>query len=257
MTVLKVNNMTKTYQGKWGAQKVTAIDNISFSVEEGEYIAIMGESGSGKTTLLNSLATIDRPTSGTIFLKDKNMTAIKQGELAKFRREHLGFVFQSFNLLDSLTVEENICLPLVLAGENLSLINERVSQLTTRLGIKDLLKKYPYQISGGQAQRVAVARALVTEPELILADEPTGALDSKNADALLDIFKDLNEKGQTIVMVTHSISAAAHASRVLFIKDGKIFNQVYRGESSNDSMYRKISDTLTVIQTGGGVYEVG
>ena len=228
-----------------------ALRNVNFSVEEGEYVAIMGESGSGKTTLLNILAALDRPTGGTVQLDGKNLASIKDSAIASFRREHLGFVFQDFNLLDTFSLEDNIYLPLVLAGKQYQEMHSRLEPLAKKLGIISLLKKYPYEVSGGQKQRAAVARALITDPRLVLADEPTGALDSRATDELLRLFNTINEDGQTILMVTHSVKAASHAGRVLFIKDGEVYHQIYRGDSTEEQMYQKISDTLTVLTTGG------
>ena len=253
--MLEVNNLKKTYTTRFGGNKVEALKDINFEVEEGEYVAIMGESGSGKTTLLNILATVDRPTDGQVLLNGKDITTIKESALAEFRREHLGFVFQDFNLLDSFSLEDNIYLPLVLAGRNHKEMPGRLDKLADLLGIKDLLKKFPYEVSGGQKQRVAVARAMITNPEIVLADEPTGALDSKSAGDLLKIFQEIHDQGQTILMVTHSVRAASHAGRVLFIKDGEIYHQIYRGNMKNDEMYRKISDTLTVLLAGGEDHE--
>ena len=251
MELLNVKNLKKIYTTRFGGNQVEALSNISFSVEEGEYVAIMGESGSGKTTLLNILASIDTPTSGEILLKGKKVVSMVENQVAAFRREHLGFVFQDFNLLDTFSLEDNIYLPLVLSGTNYKEMNERLIPIAQNLGISDLLKKYPYEVSGGEKQRAAVARALITKPEIILADEPTGALDSKSTGQLLDIFSDINQEGQTILMVTHSTKAASHAGRVLFIKDGEIFHQLYKGSLSNDQMYEKITNTLTLLVTGG------
>lgn len=251
MTILEVKNLKKIYTSRFGGNKVQALSNVSFSVEEGEYIAIMGESGSGKTTLLNILASLDRPTSGEILLRDRSTLGIKEGELAAFRRDNLGFVFQDFNLLDTFSVQDNIFLPLVLAGRPHKEMHERLMPLAEKLAISDILKKFPYEISGGQKQRTAVARALITRPELVLADEPTGALDSKATDQLLKIFSGINREGQTVLMVTHSLKAASHAGRVLFIKDGEVYHQIFRGSSSNEALYQKISDTLTALATGG------
>lgn len=251
MNILEVEGVKKTYMTRFGANKVEALKNVSFSVEEGEYVAIMGESGSGKTTLLNILAALDKPTEGVVRIDGKPLGAIKESKIATFRREHLGFVFQDFNLLDTLSNEDNIFLPLVLANKPYEEMKQRIMPIATSLGISDVLKKYPYEISGGQKQRVAVARALITNPRLILADEPTGALDSKATDELLEQFNRINAFGQTIVMVTHSIKAASHASRVLFIKDGEVFHQIYKGEQSNQQMYQKISDTLTLLSARG------
>lgn len=255
MALLEVNHLKKVYTTRFGGNKVEALRDISFSVEKGEYVAIMGESGSGKTTLLNLLASVDRPTDGEIRLNGKNTGSIKERELARFRREHLGFVFQDFNLLDTFSLEDNIFLPLVLAGKKYPEIAPKLQEVAGRLGIADLLKKYPYEVSGGQKQRAAVARAMITEPDIILADEPTGALDSRSSSELLRIFADIYAGGQTILMVTHSVKAASHASRVLFIKDGEIYHQLYRGNLSNDEMYKKISNTLTVLLSGGDQHE--
>ncbi len=247
MSILEVNNVKKIYTTRFGGSKVQALQNVNFSVETGEYVAIMGESGSGKTTLLNILAALDKPTSGEVFLDGKDLTKIKESEIAEFRREHLGFVFQDFNLLDTFSVEDNIMLPLVLAGKSYREMKKQLNPIVEKLGIDSLLKKYPYEISGGQKQRTAVARALITKPRLILADEPTGALDSKATDELLELFTKINWEGQTILMVTHSVKAASHAGRVLFIKDGEVFHQIYRGNQTDQEMYQKISDTLTIL----------
>ncbi|MGN0482058.1 MAG: ABC transporter ATP-binding protein [Lachnospiraceae bacterium] len=251
MNLLEVNNLKKVYTTRFGGNKVQALQDVNFSVEQGEYVAIMGESGSGKTTLLNILASLDKPTSGEVQLNGKRLSDIKEKEIAAFRREHLGFVFQDFNLLDTFSLRDNIYLPLVLSKKKPSVMENRIGPLADKLGIAALLDKYPYEVSGGQKQRAAVARALITEPELILADEPTGALDSHAADSLLDLFEQINEEGQTILMVTHSIKAASCAKRVLFIKDGEVFHQLYRANRSKEEMFAKISDTLTVITTGG------
>ncbi len=251
MEILAVNNLKKIYTTRFGGNQVQALSNVSFKVEEGEYVAIMGESGSGKTTLLNILAALDTPTAGHVLLDGRDLAHIKEAEKAQFRRDNLGFVFQEFNLLDTFSVQDNIFLPLVLAGMHYQEMEERLSPIAKKLGIFDLLKKYPYEISGGQKQRVAVARALITHPRLILADEPTGALDSRATDELLRLFASINKEGQTILMVTHSVKAASHAGRVLFIKDGEVFHQIYRGVSTDEQLYQKISDTLTMLATGG------
>ena len=251
MSVLEVNGLKKVYTTRFGGNKVEALKNVNFTVENGEYVAIMGESGSGKTTLLNILAALDKPTAGCVKLDGKDMSEIKDSALSSFRRDNLGFVFQEFNLLDTFTIEDNIYLPLVLAGKSYSEMNVRLKPIAAKLGILDLLKKYPYEVSGGQKQRAAVARALITNPKIILADEPTGALDSKATDELLRLFGEINRNGQTVLMVTHSVKAASHTGRVLFIKDGEIFHQIYRGESTNEQLYQKISDTLTILATGG------
>lgn len=251
MAILEVNNVKKIYTTRFGSNKVQALSDVSFSVEEGEYVAVMGESGSGKTTLLNIIAALDKPTDGEVCLNGRRFSDIKEAEIAKFRREHLGFVFQEFNLLDNFSIKDNILLPLVLAGKQYHEMDKRLTPVARKLGISELLSKYPYEVSGGQKQRAAVARAIITDPQLILADEPTGALDSKSSDELLALFSSINNDGQTIIMVTHSVKAASNAGRVLFIKDGRVFHQIYRGESSNEQMYQKISDTLTVLAKGG------
>ena len=251
MAILEVNNIKKIYTTRFGANKVQALSDVSFSVEKGEYVAIMGESGSGKTTLLNILAALDRPTSGSVCLDGNELSKIRETKIAEFRRENLGFVFQDFNLLDTFTLKDNIMLPLVLAGKHYGEMRAKLMPIVQKLGIEGLMGKYPYEVSGGQKQRAAVARALITHPKLILADEPTGALDSKSTDELLELFGKINQEGQTILMVTHSVKAASHASRVLFIKDGEVFHQIYRGNSSSEALYQKISDALTILMTGG------
>lgn len=255
MPLLEVNNLKKVYTTRFGGNQVQALSNVSFSVEDGEYVAIMGESGSGKTTLLNIVASFDKPTSGEIILKGKDIVAIKESEISAFRRDNLGFVFQDFNLLDTFSIKDNIFLPLVLSGKAYDEMEKRLSPILEKLRIQDILLKYPYEVSGGEKQRAAIARALITEPQLILADEPTGALDSKATHQLLKLFSEINREGQTILMVTHSTQAASHAGRVLFIKDGEVFHQLYRGSMSNEEMFEKISNTLTVIATGGGLNE--
>ena len=251
MSILEVKALKKVYTTRFGANQVTALRNVNFSVEPGEYVAIMGESGSGKTTLLNILAALDKPTSGSVLLNGKNITEISENQIAEFRRDNLGFVFQEFNLLDTFTLEDNIYLPLVLANTPYQEMQKKLQPIARMLNITELLKKYPYEVSGGQKQRAAVARALITEPHLILADEPTGALDSRSSDELLRLFASVNQLGQTILMVTHSTAAASRANRVLFIKDGEVFHQIYRGEDSDEKLYQKISDTLTLLMTGG------
>lgn len=251
MNILTVNNIKKIYTARFNGNQVKALSNISFSVEAGEFLAIMGESGSGKTTLLNILAALDKPTLGGVILNGRSLTDLKEKEISEFRRNNLGFVFQDFNLLDTFSLRDNIFLPLVLSGVKYDEMNNRLLPLAKMLRIDELLDKYPYEVSGGQKQRCAVARALITKPKLILADEPTGALDSHAAADLLKIFKKVNENGQTILMVTHSIKAACYAKRVLFIKDGEVFNQLYKTSLTDDAMYQKISDTLTTIATGG------
>ncbi|MBS1310793.1 MAG: ABC transporter ATP-binding protein [Ruminococcus sp.] len=251
MAMLQVECLKKIYTTRFGGNQVQALSDVSFSVETGEYVAIMGESGSGKTTLLNILAALDQPTSGKVFLDGKDLTMVKEREIAAFRRDNLGFVFQDFNLLDTFSLKDNIFLPLVLAGKSPKEMELRLNPIAEQLGITHLLEKYPYEVSGGQKQRAAVARALISKPKLILADEPTGALDSKSTDGLLDVFSAIHATGQTILMVTHSTKAASRADRILFIKDGVLFHQIYRGGCTNEQLYQKISDTLTMLATVG------
>ena len=253
-TILQVKHLKKIYTTRFGGAQVQALSDVNFSVEAGEYVAIMGESGSGKTTLLNILAALDRPTDGEVLLNGNSLGAIREKDLAAFRRTHLGFVFQDFNLLDTFSLQDNIFLPLVLAGEDYQSMSRKLRPIAEELGIAELLKKYPYEVSGGQKQRAAVARAFITEPEIILADEPTGALDSKASDSLLRLFAEINARGQTILMVTHSVKAASHAGRVLFLRDGQVYHQLYRGEESQEAQFRRISDTLTVLSQGGEVH---
>ena len=251
MSLLEVKNVKKIYTTRFGSNQVEALRDVNFTVERGEYVAIMGESGSGKTTLLNILAALDKPTEGKVYLKDRDLGKLKEKEIATFRRQNLGFVFQDFNLLDTFSLKDNIFLPLVLSGKKYSEMEKRLKPIAEKLGIEKLLEKYPYEVSGGQKQRAAIARALITKPQLILADEPSGALDSKAADSLMNLFTTINQEGQTIVMVTHSVKAASSAKRVLFIKDGKVFHQLYRGNLTNEEMYERISDTLKILTTGG------
>ena len=251
MSLLEAKGIRKIYKTRFGGAAVEALKNVNFSVEKGEYVAIMGESGSGKTTLLNIIAALDKSTEGTVTLDGMKLNSVKDSEIARFRRENLGFVFQDFNLLDTFTLEDNIYLPLVLSGMKPSEMQKRLDALAAPLGISELLKKYPYEVSGGQKQRAAVARALITDPRIILADEPTGALDSKSSDELLDLFAKVNHMGHTILMVTHSAKAASRASRVMFIRDGVVFHQIYKGEATDQQMYQKISDTLTLLAQGG------
>lgn len=257
MPILEINGLKKTYTTRLGGNRVEALKNVTFTAEQGEYIAIMGESGSGKTTLLNILAALDKPTGGSVILDGMDFAKIKDSKLADFRRDNLGFVFQEFNLLDTFTVRDNILLPLVLAGMKYPQMQPKLQKTAEILGILPLLDKYPYEISGGQKQRTAAARAMITDPKLLLADEPTGALDSRSSDELLALFADINRRGQTILMVTHSAKAASRAKRVLFIKDGTVFHQIYRGLCSDDEFYRKITDALTLISSedakGGAV----
>lgn len=247
MALLEAKNIRKVYATRFGGNQVQALTDVSFTVDEGEYVAIMGESGSGKTTLLNILAALDRPTSGTVLLDGKDISAIRENQLAAFRRDQLGFVFQEFNLLDTFSLKDNILLPLVLQGMNWREMEANLLPIANQLRIANLLEKYPYEVSGGQKQRAAVCRALITHPRLILADEPTGALDSRATDALLDVFQQINQTGQTLLMVTHSLKAASRAGRILFIRDGQVYHQLYRGEMTNEQFYEKISDALTVM----------
>ena len=252
MSLLEVKGLKKVYKTRFGGHAVEALKNVNFNVEEGEYVAIMGESGSGKTTLLNILAALDKPTAGTVLLDGRDFSRIRESAVAAFRRDNLGFVFQEFNLLDTFTLEDNIYLPLVLAGKNWRDMRARLDPIAGTLGIEKLLKKYPYEVSGGQKQRAAVARALITSPRILLADEPTGALDSRATDELLGLFAEVNRRGQTILMVTHSARAASRSGRVLFIRDGEVFHQLYRGEATDDQFYMRIADTLTLLAQGGG-----
>ena len=249
MALLHVNELKKVYTTRLGGAKITALNGVNFTVEEGEFVAIMGESGSGKTTLLNILAGLDKPTSGQVFLNMRDIVSLNEKEISAFRRDHLGFVFQDFNLLDTFSLQDNIFLPLVLAGKKYDEMKQRIDPIAHRLGIWELLQKFPYEVSGGQKQRAAIARAIITYPELILADEPTGALDSRSAGQILDIFADVNHSGQTILMVTHSVQAACRAGRVLFIQDGQVYHQIYRGAMTDDQLYQAISRTLTELAT--------
>lgn len=250
MPLLEVSELRKVYKTRFGGNEVVALKNVNFEVSKGEYVAIMGESGSGKTTLLNILAALDKPTSGRVLLHGQDITKISEKQIAAFRRENLGFVFQDFNLLDTFKLKDNIFLPLVLAGQSYSYMSECLAPIACKLEIEDILEKFPYEVSGGQKQRAAVARALITKPQIVLADEPTGALDSRSADSLLNMFSEINEEGQTILMVTHSLKAASHAQRVMFIKDGTVYHQIYRAGRSSDQMYKMISDTLTAMASG-------
>lgn len=254
MALLEIRHVKKIYTTRFGGNQVTALRDVNFAVEDGEYVAIMGESGAGKTTLLNILAALDKPSSGEVLLDGHDITQISDKELSAFRRDHLGFVFQDFNLLDTFSLRDNIYLPLVLAGRPYKEMETRLLPIAERLGITELLEKYPYEVSGGQKQRAAVARALITEPQIILADEPTGALDSKASDTLLRLFGQVNRAGQTILMVTHSIKAASHAKRVLFLQDGEVYHQLYKGDQTSEQLYAKISDTLTVLTQGGELH---
>lgn len=252
MNILQVSDLRKVYTTRFGGQSVEALRAVTFDVEQGEYVAVMGESGSGKTTLLNILAALDKPTSGQVLLEGKDIGKVKDADMAAFRRDHLGFVFQDFNLLDTFTLEDNIYLPLVLAGKKYPEMHRRLMPLARQLGIETLLKKYPYEVSGGQKQRAAVARALITRPQVLFADEPTGALDSGSTEELLRLFGTVNGAGQTIVMVTHSVRAASCAGRVLFLRDGAVAQELTRGTDTETAFYRRIADALTASQTGGG-----
>lgn len=247
---LEINHLEKIYRTRFSKEETRALQDVDFKVEKGEFIAIMGESGSGKTTLLNILATLDKPTSGNVILGDQDITKIKDSQLADYRLRNLGFVFQDFNLLDTLSVRDNIYLPLVLARAELKLMEQRLALIAPKLNIENLLKKRPFELSGGQKQRVAIARSLMTKPQLILADEPTAALDYRNSEDLLHLFEQINDEGQTILMVTHSANAASHAKRVLFIKDGRIFHQLYRGNKTNSEFSRDISLSMAALLGG-------
>jgi putative ABC transport system ATP-binding protein len=252
MELLKVDSIKKIYNMKLRTKQCIALKQVSFEVSQGEFIAIMGPSGSGKTTLLNILASLDKPTEGDVYLDGKGYSTIKERELSEFRRNHLGFVFQDFNLLDAFSIKDNILLPLVLSQTPLAEMERRITPITDMLGISELLNKYPYEVSGGEKQRTAVARAIITNPRLILADEPTGALDSKASANLLGNFSTLNRLGKTILMVTHSSYAASYASRVLFIRDGEIFSQIYRGDDrDNHAFFERIVANLSVLSDGG------
>lgn len=255
MPILEVNTLRKTYSTRFGGVKIHALTDVSFTVEDGEFIAIMGESGSGKTTLLNILASLDKPTAGQVLLDGKSILNIPDKALSAFRRDNLGFVFQDFNLLDTFSLRDNIYLPLVLAGKNSQEMEQRIEPIARKLSITELLEKFPYEVSGGQKQRAAVARALITDPRIILADEPTGALDSHSADALMEVFREINASGQTVLMVTHSVKAASNANRILFLRDGQIYHQIYRGSLTNEELFATISETLTKMTAGGELYE--
>ena len=248
--LLTVKNIQKIYKSRFSATKTVALRDVSFSVMAGEFTAVMGESGSGKTTLLNLLATLDKPSSGEIFLNGIPLSKIKGKNISAFRRDKLGFVFQNYNLLDQFSVKDNILLPLVLSNYSIEEMHTRLSPLAEKLNISDALEKYPYEISGGQCQRAAAARAFITRPQLILADEPTGALDSKSSDMLLKTFTQMNDGGQTIIMLTHSAKAASYAKRVLFLRDGIIYYEIYRGTASQTAFREKINNGLFIINKG-------
>lgn len=255
MELLKLQNVKRIFNTKLGLKQCVALNNVSFEVEQGEFVAIMGPSGSGKTTLLNIIASLDRPTSGDVLLSGVNFKSVKDKELSSFRRDNLGFVFQDFNLLDTFSLKDNILLPLVLSKTAVSEMERRLQPVAEQLGISALLNKFPFEVSGGEKQRAAVARAIITDPQLILADEPTGALDSRASSALLERFCALNQQGRTILMVTHSVMAASHAKRVLFIRDGEIFNKLYRGEDNNRQFFDRIVNNLSVLENGGAAVE--
>lgn len=248
--LLEINHLEKDYRTRFSKEVTHALQDVDFKVDQSEFIAIMGESGSGKTTLLNILATLDKPTKGTVILNGQDITKIKESSLAEFRLKNLGFVFQDFNLLDTLNIRDNIFLPLVLDRKNYAEMDSRLQELAPKLGIGDLLNKIPFELSGGQKQRVAIARSLITKPQILLADEPTAALDYRNSEDLLTLFEEINKEGQTILMVTHSANAASHAKRVLFIKDGRIFHQLYRGNKDNQEFNKDISLAMTSLLGG-------
>lgn len=248
--LLKINHLEKVYRTRFSKEETHALQDVDFKVDQGEFIAIMGESGSGKTTLLNILATLEKPTNGSVLLNGQDITKIKESQLAAFRLKNLGFVFQDFNLLDTLNVRDNIFLPLVLARKNYKEMDSRLQAIAPKLHIQDLLEKRPFELSGGQKQRVAIARSLITNPQLLLADEPTAALDYRNSEDLLNLFETINADGQTLLMVTHSANAASHAKRVLFIKDGRIFHQIYRGNKTNQEFSKDISLAMTALLGG-------
>lgn len=248
--LLEINHLEKVFRTRFSKEVTRALQDVDFKVDENEFIAIMGESGSGKTTLLNILATLEKPTKGSVILNGKEITKIKENQLAEFRLNNLGFVFQDFNLLDTLSVKDNIFLPLVLGRVNYQEMENRLATLAPKLHIEDLLAKRPFELSGGQKQRVAIARSLITNPQLLLADEPTAALDYRNSEDILNLFEDINNDGQTLLMVTHSANAASHAKRVLFIKDGRIFHQIYRGNKTNQEFSKDISLAMSALLGG-------
>lgn len=248
--LLEINHLEKVFRTRFSKEVTRALQDVDFKVDENEFIAIMGESGSGKTTLLNILATLEKPTNGSVILNGEEVTKIKESKLAEFRLKNLGFVFQDFNLLDTLSVKDNIFLPLVLGRLPYQEMEKRITRLAPKLHIEELLEKRPFELSGGQKQRVAIARSLITNPQLLLADEPTAALDYRNSEDILNLFEDINSYGQTILMVTHSANAASHAKRVLFIKDGRIFHQIYRGNKTNQEFSKDISLAMTALLGG-------
>ncbi|MCT7893703.1 MAG: ABC transporter ATP-binding protein [Lactobacillus iners] len=249
MAILELKNIKRTYKTKCVVTEV--LKGIDFSVEAGEFVAIMGESGAGKTTLLNVIATFDKPTSGSVILNGKEISTLKNSEISTFRRNKLGFVFQDFNLLDQFNNRDNIYLPLVLSNQKPQLMQERLDQIKDQLGISELLNKYPYEISGGQKQRIAIARAIITKPDLVLADEPTGSLDSTSSEIILNMFAKINQAGQTIMMVTHSLRAASFAKRILFIKDGIVYHEIYRSQAESQSEFmERISQAQFMLKRG-------
>ncbi|MCO4511307.1 ABC transporter, ATP-binding protein [Streptococcus infantarius subsp. infantarius] len=248
--LLEINHLEKFFRTRFSKEVTRALQDVDFKVDKNEFIAIMGESGSGKTTLLNILATLEKPTNGSVILNGEEVTKIKESKLAEFRLKNLGFVFQDFNLLDTLSVKDNIFLPLVLGRLPYQEMEKRITRLAPKLHIEELLEKRPFELSGGQKQRVAIARSLITNPQLLLADEPTAALDYRNSEDILNLFEDINSYGQTILMVTHSANAASHAKRVLFIKDGRIFHQIYRGNKTNQEFSKDISLAMTALLGG-------
>lgn len=255
MTYLEVSNLKKVYRARFSSKGTEALSDVNFSVNKGEFISIMGESGSGKTTLLNILSTLDQPTAGEVYLEGKPLSTIKDKEISRFRRDTLGFVFQDFNLLDTFTLKDNIFLPLVLANTPIKEMEKRIEPIAKNLGIWEQLNNYPYEVSGGQKQRAAVARALITQPKVVLADEPTGALDSRSSQNLLETFERINAAGQTIVMVTHSARAASHSHRVLFIRDGVVYHEIYRGNLAPEQFMDKIAQSMVVVTNRGEHHE--
>lgn len=252
MTLLEIKNLKKVYTARFSNQQTEALSTVNFSVKEGEFVSIMGESGSGKTTLLNIISTLDEATSGEVYLEGEPLSKIKDKEISAFRRNTLGFVFQDFNLLDNFTIKDNILLPLVLSKTPVDEMESLLIPIVKDLGIEAHINKFPYEVSGGQKQRVAVARALITQPKIILADEPTGALDSKASQNLMDILKGINKSGQTILMVTHSTKAASFSNRVLFIRDGAVYHEIYRGDQTAMEFMDRISESLKVLSSRGG-----
>ena len=255
MELLKIDHVKRVFNTRLGLKQCVALRDVSFEVASGEFVAIMGPSGSGKSTLLNIIASLDKASGGDVYLSGRSLKAVPERELSEFRRDNLGFVFQDFNLLDTFSLKDNILLPLVLKRTPVAEMEARLMPIAQELRIMELLNKYPYEVSGGEKQRAAVGRAIITNPQLLLADEPTGALDSRSSANLLSLFGELNKKGRTILMVTHSALAASHAGRVLFIRDGEIFSQLYRGEDNNRAFYERIIHNLAVLEDGGAAHE--